>query len=564
MQIRVADYVMNFLAQRQIKNVYTLAGGGSMYLLDALGHHPDLRYICNHHEQASAMSAEADARVTRNFGVCLVSTGPATTNTLTGVLCAWNDSIPVMFISGQANSKYLIKDTGLRQHGVHEADIVSVVSHVVKYAVTIDDAEKIRYYLERSYTHMMEGRKGPVWLDIPLDIQNTLIDPDNLAGYIHISWGSNNEEVIIQQSIQKFNKAHKPAVLIGAGCSNNITDVLSWATINNLTILSTKNIYGQIPRDTKNYMGMIGIYGNRKANLALQDSGCLLILGARLPFSATGYAPEHFAPKAYKIRVDIDEATLTHSKVICNDIYCMSIEDFFNIAKRVHIDSRPIYSEQYADIEDIPDRKYNHLYVNSYNFYKALSNYNVPYLVTDQGAAFYSWSQAYDVKKGTLSFTNGGFSPMGYGLPAAIGACIAGKAMTVLVTGEGSFELNIQELQTIRHYNLPIKCFVFENGGYGSIKNTQDAFCKGYYVGSDNSSGLTCVDPYEIAMAYHLSSATIETDLELSKLEQILSDERPMIIKVKLDPHQEILPKVKATINADGTISPGRLEKMAP
>lgn len=561
--VTVSQYVMDFLVKKGIKDIFIVAGGGSMYLLDALRSNLELNYICNHHEQASAMSAEAYARVTGNFGTCLVSTGPATTNALTGVACAWNDSIPVMYVSGQANSKYLIRDTGMRQYGVHEAPIIPMVKPITKYAVMIENALNIRYELEKAYHTMMSGRKGPVWIDIPLDIQNTLINEDELPSYIP---GLISEQKTNLQSIMAlFNKSEKPALLIGAGCIDSIDDILQWVEDKNITLFCTKNIYGRIPRSHPTYMGMVGINGNRKANLALQDADFLMILGARMPLSTVGYAFDAFAPNAYKLRVDIDPIIIVNSFIKSDWSLVRSIKDFMLDLLHSDISTRESrYSAVYDEVEDIPNRQLSHKYVDSYNLYKHLSNYGIPVLVTDQGAAFYSWSQAYDVKPGGLSFTNGGFSPMGYGLPAAIGACVASKKPVVCVSGDGSLEMNIQELQTIVHYNLPIKILVFNNNGYGSITNTQDAFFNKQYIGSEPSSGLSIVNIEKIAIAYDIPFIHIDSDLELSKIALVLASPGPYMVALNHDIHQEIIPKVKGKRLEDGSILPGRFESMYP
>ena len=572
--VKVSDYVMDFLAKKGVKDVFLVSGGNSMHLLDSLGKHPTLRYICNHHEQASAMSAEGYARITGNFGVCLVSSGPAQTNALTGLMCAWEDSIPVMFISGNCNSTQLKGNSGLRQKGVHEVDILPMVKDVTKMSLRITDPNQIKYDLDLIYDWMMEGRKGPVWIDIPVDIQGMMFDPDTLYSPERIfdkiefpkkHW--NKLEVL-------FKNSKRPIVLIGGGAISNIDDTLKWATNKHIPIVCTKNAFGYISVNTLGYHGMIGVNGNREANLAIQNSDLVLVLGSRLALPATGYDFSHFAPDAIKVIVDVDAIQIGKSNIVFNLGFNMKVEDFMRKIARLNIRTLDFkrdkaWLDKLTEIDQaimmndffIPDTNY----VNSNHFFESLSDcmQDGDILVVDQGAAFYSWSQSFSVQN-TISFTNGGFSPMGYGLPAAIGACIAANRPVICVTGDGGFEMNIQELQTIVHYKLPVKIFVFNNQGYGSIKDTQDKFFNGFYVGSDAGSGVTCVDPHKIADAYNIPYYSIRNDRDLDTLERILQGSHPIIVNVMLDPHQKIYPKVMASMDEKGVMIPGKLEDMYP
>lgn len=569
--IKVSDYVINFLVKKGIKDIFLVSGGASMHLLDSLGSSPDLKYYCNHHEQASAMSAEGYARITKNFGVCLVSSGPAQTNALTGLMCAWEDSIPVMFISGNCNSDHLKGDTELRQRGVHEVDILPMVKDVTKYSVRLSKATNIQFELEKLYYWMMEGRKGPVWIDIPVDIQGKLVDECSLD---HFGKASIMKPPL---DLTKFNtlyrllrESSRPVILIGGGALEEIPSIIQWANARTIPIVCTKNAYGYISGNTMGYVGMIGINGGRQANLTVQNADLVLILGSRLSLPSIGYATDMFAKDAKKIMVDIDFNTIRHSFVHIDLAFCTSIHYFIaNVLSGVHIEPKDtswalkVYCEYTVDF---PFRPVNKRFVDAYNFYDQLGN-ALPkdtVVVADQGAAFYAWSQSFFVEE-SVSFTNGGFSPMGYGLPAAIGACIANnKKPTVCVIGDGGLEMNIQELQTIVHYNLPIKIFVFSNNGYGSIRNTQDANFNGRYVGSDPSSGVSCVNVLGISEAYQMEAYTISNDNELDMLERTFELEGSVLIDVKLDPNQKIEPKVVATKNVDGSIKPGLLEDMTP
>lgn len=567
--MKLSDYVMDFLSDKGIEDVFLVSGGNSMHLLESLGNHPTLKYTCNHHEQASAMAAEGYARVTGNFGVCLVSSGPAQTNALTGLMCAWEDSVPVMFISGNCSSQHLKNGSGLRQRGVHEVDILPMVEDVTKYSVRITHPESIRYHLEKAHFLMTRLRKGPVWLDIPVNVQAMMVDPEMLEGFTPKTMPALDN--VSPEFLALYLEAKRPVVLIGGGAVSSLPKLLSWLEDKEIPSICTKNAFGYIPSDTLYYAGMIGINGNRAANLLVQNADLLIILGSRLALPATGYSIEHFASKAKKIVVDIDAVQLEKSFVKFDLTYRMYVSDFMDqviVYKLPDTDWEWIcWVDQYKQTYHLSDNLPSSKYVSSPFFFDELWYYmdqnSTKHLVVDQGAAFYSWSQFFWIE-GSTSFTNGGFSPMGYGLPAAIGACVASGKPVVCVIGDGGFEMNIQELQTIAHYKLPIKIFVFNNDGYGSIKNTQDAYFKGHYVGSDPSSGVSCVNARKIAEAYGIPSYTIHDDKVLRKIETAFAIDGPVIVEVLLDPHQAILPKVQASVDKDVNIKPGKLEDMTP
>jgi acetolactate synthase-1/2/3 large subunit len=567
--VKLSDYVMNFLVEKGIKDVFLVSGGASMHLLDSLGNNPNLNYYCNHHEQASAMSAEGYARISDNFGVCLVSSGPAQTNALTGLMCAWEDSIPVMFISGNCGSKWLKGDTGLRQRGVHEVDILPMVKDVTKYAVRVANPNMIKYILEEAYYEMMNRRKGPVWIDIPVDIQAAMLDEKMLSSFGSLVETTSSFQWTFDYVANMIKEAKRPVVIIGGGTISELSNIINWTTLRNIPVVCTKNAYGYINNCTMNYVGMIGINGSRQANLAIQNADLILVLGSRLSIPSIGYETEHFAKDAAKIVIDIDFRQILHPNVKQDIGIRMSVSNFMSELYKMEIISKDVDWLQKVLCDyalDYPFRSENKLYVDAYNFYDRLSHFQDRFdiLVADQGAAFYAWSQSFQVDN-TISFTNGGFSPMGYGLPAAIGACIANdKRPTVCVIGDGGFEMNIQELQTIAHYKLPIKIFVFSNNGYGSIRNTQNVNFGSKYVGSDPKSGVSCVNAEDVGEAYGIRTGYIGCDEELSWIENALAKKGPIIINVQIDPNQKIEPKVVAIKNEDGTLEPGHLENMTP
>lgn len=579
----LSDYVIDFLARKGVKHVFMVSGGGGMFLIDALGRRKDMRYVCNHHEQASAMAAEAYQRVTGNIGVALVTTGPAGTNAITGLMCAWNDSIPLFMLSGQANSKKLIGDSGLRQKGVHEADITRMVGPVTKYAVTVKDPSEIRYHMEKAFYLAKAGRPGPVWVDIPLDVQSSKVVPSRLKKFSPAAEGFREARLPAGQMarVAKFlAKAKRPIILAGHGIilSGGSRDFLRFLEKYQLPVVTSKNAYDLVPDSSPLLAGRIGINGQRAGNFAVQNADLILAIGCRLSYPTIGYETELFGRAATRIVVDIDEVQLKKSNIKADLDIQADAKQFIGALSAGGAKAglgndrsewiaqcrywRKIFPVITEDVQGV--RKY----VNSYYFFDALSGHmkKDDVLVTDQGATFYSFTVAFKNKAGQHAFTNGGFSPMGYGLPAAIGACFAHSCKRVVcVHGEGGLEMNIQELQTVAHYKLPIKLFVFNNNGYLSIKHTQNAYFDGRLVGCDPSSGVSCVDISRQAAAYGLPyyRAASHSDLD-GVFKKSLHAPGPAVIEVILDPLQPISPKVASSRRRDGTMVSKPLEDMHP
>lgn len=580
--IRLSDYVIDAIAKQAVKHIFMVSGGGGMFLIDSLGRREDIKYVCNHHEQAAAISAEGYQRVTGNLGVALVTTGPASTNAITGLLCSWNDSIPVLIISGQANSNFLIGDTGLRQRGTHEVDIVSLVKSASKYAVTVTDAKTIRYHLEKALWLARNGRPGPVWLDIPVNIQSTPINPDEL-----IAFSPEKENLLVKPKIDddqmtqiaallKISK--RPIIIAGYGIrlGRAEQDFLSFIEKYKIPVVTTKNGFDLIYDSHELLAGRVGTYGQRAGNFAVQNSDLVLTLGARLPFATVGYQTELFAREAKKIIIDIDPIQLKYSTIKADLKVLADSKDFIarldlalngtKLDVNAWLEKCAHWRKKYPAI--LPEWEKQKKYVNSYYFYQILSEVlsEDDIVVTDQGASFYSPTVAYKIKKGQRLFTNGGFSPMGYGLPAAIGACFANNEKRIIcVSGDGGLELNIQELQTIAHYKLPVKLFVFNNQGYLSIKHTQTAYFEGFFVGCDASSGVSIPNIHKIATAYDIPWVGIENQNNLAEqIKQAVEKEGPIIIEVIMDPMQAFLPRVSSEKRADGSMVSKPLEDMWP
>lgn len=580
--IRLSDYVMECVAREGVKHVFMVSGGGGMYLIDSLGRRPDMTYVCNHHEQASAMSAEGYQRATGNLGVALVTTGPAGTNAITGVLCSWNDSIPLVVLSGQANSKFLIGETGLRQRGVHEANITKLVESVTKYAVTVTDETEIRYHMEKALFLAKHGRPGPVWIDIPLDIQSKMIEPDALEGFDPVKEGFQNEQLDeipeLAKVVEVLQKASRPVVLAGhgirlAGVQEQFLELIQRYSI---PVVTTKNALDLISEDNPLLAGRIGINGQRAGNFAVQNADVILVLGSRLAFPTVGYATELFGREATKIVVDVDELQLKHPTIKVDLPVRADLRRFISQLSLVltgkmkdlsaWVERCQGWRTKYPAVR--PEWKEETDYVNPYYFFEVLSEEMsaTDTMVTDQGATFYASTVSFKVKQGQRVFTNGGFSPMGYGLPAAIGACFGNnKARVICAHGEGGLQMNVQELQTVRHYNLPIKLFVFNNQGYLSIKHTQTAYFEGLFVGCDPDSGVSCPDTLRIAEGYQLPTFRIVNHNNLrQEIRKALEMEGPVVVDVMLDPMQPFVPKVASERKSDGRMVSKPLEDMYP
>lgn len=576
--MNVSEYIMDRLAKEGVEKIFMVSGGGGMYLIEALGQNPNIKHVCNHHEQASVMAAEGYQRATQNLGVALVTTGPASTNALTGVCCAWNDSIPLLVLSGQAKTATLVGNTGMRQRGTHEVNIVPIVKPVTKYAVTVMDARKIRYHLEKALYLAKNGRPGPVWLDIPLDIQQAQINPDELETYVP----ENQQEYDykLDELLSLLNSSKRPIFIAGYGLklSKQNKLFLNLADEFNIPIVTTKNGFDIVANDNRLLAGRIGINGQRAANIAVQNADLIIAIGARLPLVTVGYETNLFGKNAKKVLVDVDDAQLEYAhipldlkikadlKYFVEKFYEKLIQSNFSYDSSKWLDKINNLKKSYPVITDeiLKQKKY----VNSYYFFDILSDVmNADdILVTDQGATFYSFTPAFKVKENQLAYTNGGFSPMGYGLPASIGSCFAKDGNRVFsVNGDGGLQMNIQELQTVIHNKLNMKIFVFNNDGYLSIKHTQNTFFNGHFVGSDPKSGVSCPDTIKIAKAYGFKHFRIKNNKDVKKtLLKITKTKGPVLTEVMIDPMQAFLPKVTSKRLEDGTMISSSLENMAP
>ena len=577
--IKVSDFIAKFIAEHEdtAKTVFMVSGGGNMHLIDSLGKNENLEYVCNHHEQACAIAAEGYARVSNKIGIAYVTTGPGGTNAVTGVYGAWVDSIPTMIISGQVKFQTTIAsqpELNLRQLGDQEVNIVDIVRPITKYAVMITDKNSIKFHLQKAIYEAKHGRPGPVWLDVPLDIQGAMVDEADLVEFEIPE--EPKFDTKIPQVLDALKAAKRPVIIVGNGVTlaGANEEFLKLIKILEIPVIGTFARYDIVRNDHELFFGRYGSIGNRAANFVVQNSDLIIAIGARLNIRAVSYNWEFFGREAKKILVDIDQNEL-NKKTIAADIKIKSdakvfISDLRSALKDeldfgAWLEICKNYRKNYPTIE--PFRQNVKEWVDSYNFFNVLSNHKRDLVyVFGNGTACVSSYQSLRLYENQKVVVNSGCASMGYDLPAAIGACFAnGKKDTICVTGEGSLQMNIQELQTIIHNKLPIKIFVLNNAGYISIRNTQNNFFKGHKVGSDKDSGVSFPNIVKLAEVYGFEACRIENQLNLKgELEEILSKPGAVVCEIMLSPTEKMEPKLSSKIKPDGKMVSKPLEDMFP
>ena len=578
--MRLADFVIKFLEEKKIDTIFTVSGGGSIFLCDALYKSKKIKYVACHHEQAAAFAAESYSRAKNKPGAVLVTSGPGGTNCVTGVSSCWIDSVPTIFISGQVNLNQTISNSKLRQVGVQEIDIVNIVKSNTKYAVQINEPLDIKYHLEKAYEISIEGRPGPVWIDIPADIQNAQIDLKKLKKYKYKKKIKQNS--IIDKKIKKVAKLisnhKKPLIHVGQGVKISNGEKYLREIINKYKIpfALTWNASDLIESNHPSYVGRPGAFAERGSNFIVQNCDLYISIGTRLPFMVTGYNSKDFARNAKKIMVDIDKREVDLSRVSLDEKISCDASYFLKTLKRYlpkKIDLSKNWLEYCRNIRKkypIVLKKFisQKKYVNSYYFIDLLSDVlnKKDIVVTDMGLAFVGTHQTFKVKRGQKLYTNSGHAPMGWGLPAAIGACYASKKKrTICLVGEGGFQMNIQELATVMHNKLPIKIFVLNNGGYLTIKQTQEAGFNSRIMGANSSSGLSFPDYKKIANSHKIKHIRINNNKDLKKkIKKILLGNKPIICELMIDPNQPQMPKAINNRTIKGKTTRPKFEDMHP
>jgi acetolactate synthase-1/2/3 large subunit len=583
--IKLSDWVFQFVAGQGVKHVFEVTGGGAMHLNDSLGQCKDIEYVCTLHEQAAAMAAESYAKVANDLGVCLVTTGPGGTNALTGVAGAWLDSTPMLVISGQVKRADLKGTTGVRQMGVQEVDIVAMATPVTKYAVTVTDPADIRYHMERAVHLARAGRPGPVWIDIPLDVQGTMIDESSLRAFTppaeEIAGLASAPELAaaVRRTIELLNAAERPVVLIGNGVRLGNARAEMRALIEKLAlpVLTTWPAHDLVPDDHPLMIGRPGPVAPRGANFALQNSDWMLALGARLDLVVTGYAPQNFARAARKIHVDIDAAELrkmgdTIDVPVCADVRAF-IAEMTRQLGAVRLLDRSAWDARCHDWKTkypvvLPEYRGLSTGVSTYVLAEAISAASAPDDVIvsgSSGAGIEIFCLAVRLREGQRLFLTTALGAMGNGLPGVIGACIAhGRRRTITVDGDGGLQLNIQELETIRRLNLPVKVFVLNNDGYASIRTSQSRYF-GRLAGADATSGVTLPPLQGVVEAYGLPYARIDHDRDLAgQVSELLEAPGPIVVEVMTPREEPRAPSLSSLRRPDGTMVSKPLEDLWP
>jgi acetolactate synthase-1/2/3 large subunit len=580
--MKLSDFIMQFLVEKDIRTIFLVSGGGIMHLVDSVGKNPDMRYYCNYHEQACAHSAEVYSRVTGKVGACLVTTGPGGTNALSGVASAWVDSIPVLVLSGQVRRDLIADYTKIRQMGPQEGNVVEMAKPVTKYAITLLDPRKIRYELEKALYLAVSGRPGPVWLDFPLDVQGAEIDEATLETFTppaqEMVPGRLEEQV--RQFLHIARTARRPLFLPGNGIHIAHAESLWGELLEKMPfpVVLPNCAKDLVPETHPRYMGVFGTAGQRRANFTVQNADCVFFMASGINVTKTGFNYKGFAPKAKKVMVDIDEGQLYH-QVIQPDLAVQADIHAFLAELLLQIDAGGLkfspspnwlaactrWKERYPIILDEFHRDREH--VNSYLFVDKLSDLlsSDDTVVAGNGIDEVSYWQAFKVKPGQRTMISGNWGPMGWDLPAAVGACIgSGCHRTICLSGDGSSQWNVQELLTIKHYRLPVKIFIFNNQGYTNIRLTQANFF-GRFVGADEASGVSNPDFANLAAAYGLAYSQICTNAEIEDgIRGVLRTEGPALCELTIAVDQGITPKASAFRREDGTLESRPLEDMAP
>jgi acetolactate synthase-1/2/3 large subunit len=585
--VKLSDYIARFLADHGVRHLFMLTGGGAMHLNDSLGNEPRIKVICNHHEQACAMAAEGYARISGRLGVINVTSGPGGINAMNGVFGAWTDSIPMLVVSGQVKRELCITSyqiPGLRQLGDQEADIISMVKGITKYAVSVTDPQSIRYHLERALHLAMTGRPGPCWIDVPIDVQASQVDPETSRAYDPAEdnppYAVDRLSELSRDVLQRLQNAERPVILAGkgirlAGALDGFETLIRRLGI---PVATGWQAIDLLASDDPLYCGRPGDIGNRAGNFAVQNSDLLFVLGCRLSMRHTSHNWKAFARHAFKVQVDADAAELQKPVV--------------QIDLPIHCDARLFLDELNRQVERTPFDALRHArwlawcqervrrypvvlprhrilkgcLINPYHFVEALFHQLTAddVVVCGDGTANVVGFQAAIIKKGQRVFCNTGDASMGYDLPAAVGAAVAREGGRVIcLAGDGSIQLNIQELQTVAHHRLPVKIFVLNNDGYLSIRTSQANFFK-RFVGESPRSGVSFPDMVKLAQAYGLPACRIEGGTFEQQLAEVLYAPGPVLCDVMLDPDQAFEPKLSSRALPDGCMVSAPLEDMFP
>ena len=581
--MKVSDYVSQFLVDIGIKHVFLISGGGMMHLLDSVGKQEGLECIFNLNEQACGICGESYGQFTNKIGACMVTTGPGATNAITGCAGAWLDSTPVIYISGQCRIAQMGQLIGLRQYGAQEIAIIPCVKPITKYAEIVLDKNDIAYHLEKAVYLATHGRRGPVWIDIPLDIQGAQIDEKELKHYIPLE--IKKKQVIDNKAIEKFidllNKSKRPLILIGHGVvAASIGEMVhDFCKDYNIPAEATWRAKGVFDDDEPFYFGSPGIPTTRFSNYVLQNCDLLLIIGTRLNSAITAYDEKHFAFNAKKIIVDIDEKEINKLSIDFEQKFVCDAKIFWEALifkkEKINRNNRANWLKYCLDVKtryDISLEKQpfdNESFVDGYKFALVLSSLSKKddvFVGSSSGRTCGISHIAYKVKRGQKFVTSMGLGSMGWCLPSAISCCVAsGKKRTLVLEGDGSLQHNIQELQLIKNYSLPLKIFVWNNSGYASIYTMQRNNFDSRFVGCNSNSGLQFPKCFDVAKTYGLDYYCIKSNDDIDRvLREVMKNDRPVLCELLASINFDEIPKSMTLVNKDGRFTSSRLEFLYP
>lgn len=581
--IRVADKIMDYLADIGVGAVFTVSGGGSIALDDALAQHPRLKYYCCHHEQAVAIASEAYARVKGDIGVSLVTTGPGGTNAISGVAGSWMDSVPHLILSGQVylNQTIGTAGPGTRQVGAQELNIVDLITPITKYAVMVTKLEEVLYHVQKAVYLAKTGRPGPTWVDIPANFQNVKLPEERYLTFDPHEMPPPRYDTDLKEKVAQvvalLRRSTQPLMHMGQGVkmAGALDEFMTLVERYRIPFVTARNANQFVDWDHELYVGRPGTFAQRGANFAVQNANAYLAVGTRLSLPQTGYNAKDFARHATKVMVDVDRAEL-EKKTLAIDL-------------KIHGDAKAFLTELLQQLDGarldtaawvqqcqqwkakypvvLPEYRAQKSPVNSYYFIDVLSDVlgRDDVVVTDMGLAFQGTHQAFRVKKGQKLFTNSGFASMGWGLPAAIGACVAHDHERVIcIAGEGGLQMTIQELATVMHHRMPIKLFVYNNGGYLTMKQSQEI---GFHrlMGCNKDTGLSFPDMLKIGAAYDIPAVRINSQERLKEqVQEIVEAEGPRICELMMDPDQAQVPRAIPRYQPDGTSIQTTFEDLYP
>ena len=576
--IKLTDYIVKFFEEQGLKDVFMLSGGGCQHLINSFGKSEKITYWCLHHEQCISMATEAYARMKNDLGVAVVTSGPGSTNAITGLLGAWQDSVPCVFLSGQVRTKHTIRLSdikGLRQFGQQEVDIIPIVSSITKYAVMIDKPEDIRYHMEKAVYLAKHGRPGPVWIDVPLDMQNSQIDENMLRPFVPDVEAKASVTADVEDVALMLQEAKRPVIVAGHGVriADACEELRQLVDRCDIPVVNSFLGIDALPSDHKCNIGRIGVMGTRAGNFTMQNADLLLVVGSRLSISSMGFEPDAFAREAKVIIVDIDEVEHKKPLVKYDKLIIADAKDFLS---QLLVQALPRYTQWLSKTNEwknefsvfLPDYQDDSEGLNYYKFIELLNEHITAEnpIISDAGSAFYVTSQAINLKRGQRYIPSGALATMGYTLPASIGVAIADpKNVTVGITGDGSFMQNMQEISIMQYHQLPLKLFVVNNDGYLSIRNSQIKNNGGKLVASCPESKVPFPNLEKVIEAFDLQYYKIDSIASANEiLPKVFADNKPAVIEVVSQPLQLIIPNVQAMKKEDGTIVSKPLEDMYP